>query len=285
VRRAKYGILLTIPLFLLLLVLMGYPIAYNVFISFYQWNIFSSVEMIYIGLGNYINLVPGREFLTALNNNLIFTFISVALEFSLGLLTAVLLSKITKGRRIITTLLLAPLMIASVVGALMWKFLYDPLFGILNSLLGTNILWLSDPNIALYSIIIADVWKMYPFFTIIFLAGITSIPVELFESVRIDGASGWQEFRLVIFPHLLPLIFITCVIRTIDAFTKVFDVVYVLTGGGPGFATDMLPLQLFRKALQSFRWGEAATIGVMAILISGAFFIIYSRAIKMIGGR
>ncbi|MEM2111065.1 MAG: sugar ABC transporter permease [Candidatus Bathyarchaeia archaeon] len=284
-RKALYGVVLTTPFFSLLLVLMGYPLVYNFYLSFHRWNVISfSPEIEYVGLGNYLYILPDIVFITSLKNTLIFTFLSVALEFLLGLVVAVLLSKIERGRKILTTIFMAPLMIASVVGAVMWRFLYEPFFGLFNSItrqtLGITVNWLSDSNIALYSVTIADVWKMWPFFAIIFLAGILSIPSERLESIRVDGASGWQEFRLVIFPHLLPLIFLAVVIRTIDAFTKVFDVVYMLTGGGPGFATQMVPLLLFQKALRSFRWGEAATLAVIALLISSIFYVVYNYTVK-----
>jgi len=284
-RKASYGVILTTPFFFLLLVLMGYPLVYNIYLSFYKWNLISmSPEIIFVGLGNYIYILPDVVFQASLNNTLIFTFLSVGLEFLVGLFVAVLLSRIERGRRILTTIFMAPLMIASVVGAIMWRFLYDPFFGLFNAILrtmfGINVNWLSDSTIAIYSVTIADVWKMWPFFAIIFLAGIVSIPSERLESIRVDGASGWQEFRFIVFPHLLPLIFIAVVIRTIDAFTKVFDVVYMLTGGGPGYATQMLPLLLFQKALRSFRWGEAATLAVIAMIISSIFYIVYNWIVK-----
>ncbi len=283
-RKALYGLILTAPLFSLMLVLMGYPLAYNIYLSFFKWNVLSSPIKTFVGLSNYMAISSDIVFRTSLINTFIFTFLSVSLEFLLGLFTAVLLSRIDWGRRTITTIFLAPLMIASVVGAVMWRFLYDPIFGLFNAMLrttlGTQINWLSDSSIAIYSVTIADVWKMWPFFGIIFLAGVLSIPTERLESVRVDGASGWQEFRLVVFPHILPLVFLAVVIRTIDAFTKVFDVVYMLTGGGPGYATNMLPLLLFQKALRSFKWGDAATLAVIALLISSVFYLVYSLMVR-----
>ncbi len=140
-------------------------------------------------------------------------------------------------------------------------------------MLGKDIMWLSDPGISLYSIIIAQVWKCTPFFVIVFFAGILSIPTEEFEAARTDGASTWQEFRYITLPHMVPLTLVATTFRAVDAFTKIFTPVYILTGGGPGRATEVLPLLIYKTGLRFFRFGTASSLSVVAILISLAFGI------------
>lgn len=277
------GTLMVLPCFLFVLIFIGYPLFQNVFLSFHQYAPFISPETIYVGLANYQWLVAEPVFLHSLYITVLFTMGSVFIELCIGLFIAILLVNLVRGEISGTTKwfsgflrssFLLPWAIPGVAAAVAWRMLYHPMFSPINALLGTNIMWLSDPSLSLFSIIIADVWKTTPFFIFIFLAGILSIPQDRFEAIKVDGASGWQEFRRVTLPSILPLILITFVFRAIDAFTKIFDTVYILTGGGPGAATEVLPLLIFRTAFNFFRFGRASALAVVVIIISILFGIV-----------
>ena len=146
--------------------------------------------------------------------------------------------------------------------------MYQPTFGPIDAILGKDILWLSDKTLALPSIIVTDIWKCTPFFIILFLAAMTTIPKDQFEAISVDGATKWQEFRYIILPNLVPVIFVASIFRAIDSFTKVFDIAYLLTGGGPGNASEVLPLLIFKLGMKFFRFGPASALSVVSIIIS-----------------
>jgi multiple sugar transport system permease protein len=173
--------------------------------------------------------------------------------------------------RFLTSIFIIPWVVPGISAAVAWRMLYHPIFGPINAILGKNIMWLSNSSLSLFSIVIADVWKCTPFFIFIFFAGMMSVPIEQFEAARTDGASMWQEFRYIMLPSILPLMLVASAFRAIDAFTKIFDLVYVLTGGGPGRATEVLPLLIYKTGLKYFRFGTASTLAVVAILISLVF--------------
>jgi multiple sugar transport system permease protein len=236
--------------------------------------------MTWIGLAEYSNTIGNILFQTSVINTLIFTGLSVTLEFLLALVLSLVLSSITKGKKMISTLLILPMVMPGVVTSLGWKFIYSPYYGILNYLLGIDTLWLANSKLALYSVVLADVWKTTPFVLMILLAGIASIPIDLSESIKVDGANSWQEFRYVTVPHLIPFFLVALTVRTIDAFTKVFEVVYILTGGGPGISTSVLPISIYRLALISWDWGEAATYSVMALILSAILTVSYLWVVR-----
>lgn len=280
-RKELIGATFTIPMVFLLLFLYGYPFVWDIVTSFYKWNILHSSEKVFVGFWNYNFILTWGIYWRTLMNSLYFTAMTVLLQFVIGLLQALLLIRLPgKVRTIVTTLYLWPLVTASAISALLWQWMFSPYYGPINYVIGKTILWLSDPNLALTSIIIADAWHMAPWWTLVFLAALLAIPPDLTEAIRMDGASSWQEFRYLIIPHLKPFIFIAFVIRTIDSFTKVFDVVYVLTGGGPGMSTMVIPMLIFTTALQNFRWGESATMSTLTIITSALLLIIYIKALK-----
>ena len=201
-------------------------------------------------------------------------------EFIAGLVLALLLSKI-KGvwMGILTAACMIPMFLSEVIEGVIGKFLFHPRLGLINaitdSLFGITIPWLTNKSFAMWTVVFVDTWKMLPFFLIIFLAAIISIPKDMSEAMNLDGASELQQIRYLIIPYMLPVFAVSTVMRAIDAFTKVFGVVYVMTAGGPGLATDVIPLRIFNLALRSFHWGRAATWGVFAFIISIFMVIVY----------
>ncbi len=276
----RVGFYFILPCFLFLLVFLAYPLFRTVYLSFLNYNPIQSLEKTFAGLENYKWLINDPTFLNSLYITVLFTILSVILETLFGLFIAVILSKFREGgiikkiaSAILTGIFIIPWAIPGISAAVSWRLLYHPQFGPINFLLGRSILWLSNSHLALFSIIIADVWKCTPFFIIIFLAAIVCIPREQLEAAYADGVTKWQEFRYIVLPSILPVMFVSCVFRAIDAFTKIFDLVYVLTGGGPGKATEVLPLLIFKMALKYFRFGTASALSVVAIILSLAFGI------------
>jgi multiple sugar transport system permease protein len=285
-KEARFGILLVMPALTLLAVVYIYPLIYNIDLSFSRWNLSPPSPKEYVGLKNYLDLFSSEVFSKVFYNTLFFTVVSVPLEFILGLGLALLLNQNIKGKSVIITVLAFPMMIAPVVAALTWRWVYAYDYGILNfslnKLFGIEpILWLDSKDIAMYSVIIADVWITTPFMMLIIYAGLQMIPTELYEAARIDGASSWQMFRSVTLPSLKGVLIVALMIRTIDAFTKLFDVVYVLTGGGPAYATEVLPTYAYRVGLSFFRLGSGAAITMITLMVAA----IMIAAISMFSRR
>ena len=287
-KKERFGIYLVTPALIVLVVVYIYPLIYNVDLSFSRWDLASGIPKQYVAFQNYQNLFSSETFRKVLYNTLFFTLVSVPLEFVLGLILALMLNQDIKGKNAIITVLSLPMMIAPVVAALTWKWVYAYDYGVLNFLLNRlfgmePILWMSDKNIAMYSVIIADVWITTPFMMLILYAGLQMIPTELYEAAKVDGASSWQMFRYVTLPSMKNVLLVALMIRTIDAFTKLFDVVYVITGGGPAYATEVLPTYAYKVGLKFFRLGSGAAISMITLLVAAILITIMLRVSK--GGR
>ncbi len=276
----RTGFFLTLPGALFVFSFIIYPLLSNVFISFHDYNPLHLREMIFIGLKNYQWLFTEPIFRYSLFITTSFTLVSVTLETFAGLSISIFFAMFIKEKsqgilkwlyRVATSILIMPWAIPSISAAVAWRLLFHPLYSPINAVLGKQIMWLSNPLLAFFSIVIADTWKCTPYFIFFFIAGIISIPPEQFEAAKIDGASGWQEIRHVILPNLLPVIVVASTFRAIDSFTKIFDMVYVLTGGGPGRATKVIPLLIQETGLKFFRFGLASSMAVVTVLISISF--------------
>jgi multiple sugar transport system permease protein len=244
--------------------------------SFYKYDPMISPVRTFVGLANYGAIYESEILQISLKNTVIFTVASVGFEFIFSLFIALLLAGVTRAIRLVLTLLLMPMMIPDVVTTLGWKYIFSPQIGVLNYILGLQLPWLANGQWAMASVVIADVWKNMVYIWIILYAGLLSIPTDILESLEVEGASAWQKFRFVKFPLLVPFVFFALTVRTIDAFTKVFVVVQLLTGGGPGVATLMLPISIYNSAVGTFQWGSAAALSNVALLISLVFLLFYS---------
>ncbi|HEX2979149.1 MAG TPA: sugar ABC transporter permease [Anaerolineaceae bacterium] len=287
--RVKAGLLLTLPSFLFVFALLVYPIVYLVRLSFYDYSPLRSTDEIFVGFANYTSLFESGTVLHSLGVTLAFTVLSVALEVALGLGAAALMAKLLlEGRSqfdrvfasLVNSFFILPFATPAISAAVAWKMLLQPSFGPVDAMLNLDIAWFSQ--FPLFSIIIADAWKMTPMVLFLFLAGILSIDASQFEAARIDGASTWQEFIYLTLPSILPILGVTAAFRAVDAFTKVFDIVYMTTGGGPGNDTEVFPLLVWKTAFSHMRFGQASSLAVLAILISlllsGALFFTRRRS-------
>ena len=284
-KEAIFGIMLVLPAFFILALVYIYPLIYNVDLSLSRWNLVPPTEKEYIGLQNYELLISSDTFHKILGNTIFFTTLSVPIEFFAGLGLALLLNKNIKGKNAIITILALPMMIAPVVGALSWRWLYAYDYGALNYLLSfigiKPIVWTGDVNVAMYSVVIADAWITTPFMMLIIYAGLKMIPEERYEAARIDGASSWQMFRYITLPSLKSVLLVALMIRSIDAFTKLFDVVYVITGGGPAYATEVLPTYTYKVALSFFRLGSGAALAMITLMVTAIMIAAMMRVSKI----
>jgi multiple sugar transport system permease protein len=266
------GILMVLPAIVVLSIVYFYPLFYNIDLSFSNWPILENLPKTYVGLENYASLFSSQLFQEVVFNTVKFTLISVPIEFFLGLGLALLLNNEIKGKNVFVTLLSLPMIIAPVIAALAWKWMFNFDFGALNyvlSFVGVKpVLWTGDPNISLYSVVVADVWTTTPFMMLLLYAGIQMIPTHLYEAARVDGASTTQIFRRITLPSLKSVLIVALMIRTIDAFTKLFDIVYIVTGGGPGYSSMVLPIYAYKVGLTFFDLGKGAAISMITLLFS-----------------
>ena len=259
-----------------------YPLVSTLYLSLYRnMPIFKISE--YRGFANYRFLLADERFWNALGNTVYFTALSVSLELLLGLGIALLLHRPFRFKGPVTALVLVPWAIPTVVSARMWEWMYNVDFGILNHVLGARINWLGSPAWALHSAVLMDVWKTTPFVAVLLLAGLKMIPADLERAARVDGAGRWAIFRRITLPLLLPIIAVVLIFRTMDAF-RVFDAVYVLTGGGPANTTETLSIYAYKVLFQTLQFGYGSTLAIVVFLCVGAISLLYVRMVKQEAG-
>lgn len=282
--RPFFAYLLNSPALLVIILLAGYPIAYSAWISLHKYNLKRPRVFDFIALSNYRQIIESSEFWTALWITLQFTGLVVTLVVVLGLAIALLLNQEFLGRGIVRTLILLPWAIPPVVNGLMWQWIYDSKVGALNGLLFSLGLiseyrgWLSSPSSALLALVWADVWNTVPLAVILLLAALQRIPGELYDAARVDGGSPWQLFRYVTFPWLAQPLLIVLILQTLAAI-RAFDVIYVLTAGGPGTATTTLTWKTFLTTFDSLDFGLGNAYAYTVSLITLGLALGYFRAL------
>lgn len=268
--KGFFPYLLWIPTALFLIFIIIYPLIYLVKNSMFFINQMTGIKS-FVGLGNFIEVFKDPGVIISVKNTLIFFGCSLFLEFSMGILLAVLMWKyITVGQGILKTLLITPMMMTPVAVGLIFRWLFHTDMGIINYFLNHfgfyNLNWLATPGLAMTAIIIAEVWQWTSFVFLGCLAGLSAMSDEPIESAQIDGANSWQILRYIILPILKPIFLVVLVFRFVDMF-KAFDIVYVLTEGGPGNATDILPFHLYKEAFRYFNTGYASAISWIILIV------------------
>jgi len=282
----RAGYLLLIPGIVVLLFLVIYPLVRSIWVSLHTWYLAKPNAFPFVGLSNYsLLLFEDSVFRIALRNTLFIVAVAVPVEFFLGLLLATLLNRDDiKGRKIFRAILVMPLAIMPIVVGVLWKFMLHPRYGIVNYGLGflkiEPIQWIADPRFALLSVMMVDIWEWTPFMVLVIYAGLISVPREPLEAARIDGASDWQLFIRITLPLIVPIVVVAILIRVMDI-VKMFDIVYVLTRGGPGDATELLSLYNFRVGLNYFYMGKAAALSWIIVVLVVIFSQIFLRVVKM----
>ncbi len=262
------------PALLLIAATAVFPIVVTFWMSLHRrFPIFGVNE--YVGLANYVHLAQNPRFLRSAAVTLSFTLVSVAVEFALGLACALALRRDFRGHRWILAVLLIPWIVPTTVSARIWEWIYNGNFGLLNYLLlrlgviAEPVVWTADVRLVLPAAMLAEIWKTTPFMTLLLLAGLKSIPQPLYRAAAVDGAGAWTTFLHVTWPQLKPMALVALLFRSLDSI-RVFDVVYVLTGGGPAGSTETLSVFAYKKLFQSLEFGYGSAVGIAVLLLSAA---------------
>jgi len=275
--------LFPLPALVFVFLMMIFPLGFTLWNSFSGWSLTAGRPNTLIGAQNYIQLLSDTRFWNAVLNTLYFTALAMAVELTLGVAIALLLdAKDYFGKRIVTSILLLPMMATPVAVAMVWLLMFEPTAGVINFLLDEmglpEPLWIAGSNSVIPSLVLVDIWEWTPLITLITLAGLAGLPSEPFEAARVDGATYWQTLRRVTLPMLLPTISVAGLLRFIDC-VKTFDIIYAMTGGGPGFSSETLNIYTYNQAFYYFNFGYAsALLVVFFTLVTGiSLLVTYSR--------
>jgi multiple sugar transport system permease protein len=286
------------PTLVLLIAMNVFPLIYSLYLSFTNYSAIAKNPPVWVAFDNFARILSDEKMWFYFTTTGKYVLFSVALQLILGFALALLLREKFFASGLVTTLILVPMMLSPVVAGLFWKLMYNPTFGYVNFLLGFGSSrmapdWLASkyggqvvPGVALWAIIIVDVWMWTPFVMLLILSGLKAIPDYLYEAATIDRASSWFQFRRITLPQVAPLVLIAVLFRTIEAFSKSFDLVMGMTGGGPGDQTEVIAVNLYRQAFQG-QWvtGRASALAYMVLIIIIAVSNLYIRNLnKMKGG-
>ncbi len=282
VSNSVFGFLMFLPAMVLIFVIVIFPIGHVVYLSFFKNVIMGKT---FAGVENYVKIVSNRSFWRYLLHTGIYTTMCVSLTFGIGLAAALLLNRMYRGIDIIRALLILPWAIPPIIASFNWRLLLLSA-GVVNEVLrglhltGTSIRWLSDPTIAMISVIICDVWVNTPFVFIILLAALQVIPEELWGAALVDGANRFQYFWHVALPLLKPAILIVLSLRTVFTLRS-FDIPFALTKGGPGDATKLLAQWVYEQSFYNIKLGYASALSVILTFISIAIVLIYLKTLRI----
>jgi multiple sugar transport system permease protein len=272
-----------IPSALLISIVILYPVARGIVLSFHEYQLLRpQLGEPFVGLKHYAELIQDEIFWISVRNTLFWTVLNVSLPFLLGLVAALALNRVIRGSGILRTVILLPWFMPSVVAGHMWALLLDSRLGVINDMLvrigiiDTYHAWFADPGTAMIALLMVGLWRGFPFFALLLLAGMQGISRELYEAAAVDGANAWYKFRKITLPLLTPVIVVAVTLRVIGTVNQP-DLMIILTGGGPGLATHVLSFFAFQTAYASFDFGYAAAISVIMLLILMVFTIIYMR--------
>jgi len=272
-RRRSEHLPFLLPALLVTAVIVLYPALQTVWLSLHNFVLFDPDNIRFVGLGNFADILLRDElFWISLGNSLVWVVAAVGLQFLLGLVTALLLNQSFWGRSVARALVVVPWALPSVIIGLMWTWMYDLNLGVFNDMLlragliDAPVAWLAQPSTALGAVILALVWQGFPFFSVMILAGLQTIPATYYEAAAMDGATRWQMLRYITLPSLREVIATALLLRMIWVANSL-DVILVMTGGGPGYATHTLPLYAFLKAYSGMEFGYASSLSLLMTLL------------------
>lgn len=280
-REHRQAWVLLVPMLVVMFLLTGWPLVRTIWLSFTDAALIGSGEAPgYVALENYLYALTDPDFQASILRTLRFTLVSVACEGVIGVLVALLLNQKFYGRNLLRVLVILPWALPTIVNAMMWRLNFNPDYGSINALLTQlGIIdgyrsWLGSPDSALNAVMLADIWKNYPLVTLLVLAALQSIPEDLYEAARLDGASAWRRFRAITFPAIVAPLSVALVLRTIDAF-KIFDIIYVMTRGGPVDSTKTLSFFVYQESFSYLRAGSGAAYAVLMTLMCAVLIALY----------
>jgi multiple sugar transport system permease protein len=253
----------TAPAVLFMVVMMAFPILYTGRLSLFEWSMSSVMQPEWIGLDNYAELLKSDRFLNSVRVTVIYTLVSLVFQIVLGVAIALLFERKFKGKNMVKTLFLLPMVATPVVIALVWVMIFQPTFGIANHALRSiglkPLVWLSSPDQVLPSLIIIEVWQWTPMVALIVMAGLTTIPADLYEAAYVDGAAAWRRIRHISLPLLFPTIMVAVMFRLVDLLKQI-DIIYATTQGGPNYASETLNMYGYTLGFQYFNMGLASAM-------------------------
>ncbi len=277
---------LVLPAFLLVLVILFLPTANTIIMSFTDFSFIRGSSSRFIGFANYANVFDNDEFRSSLWNTLWFTSLTVTLELLFGILLALIINRSFAFRGLMRTTILFPWMLPTALNAIVWRWLYNADFGFFNNLLkslgivGEGINWLGRIPLAMYSMMGVAVWKTSSFMALILLTGLQTIPGELYQAARIDGAGFFQIFRKITLPLLIPSILVALLFRSMDAF-RAFELPFALTDGGPSGSTQTLSLFGYRQFFQFLKFDAGATVSVIQFVFIFLLGLVYLKLFRL----
>lgn len=280
-RDTRFGYALLFPTAFLILLLVGFPFLRALWLSFHK-KLLGAQDAPWIGLRNYSSLIHDTAFWASVKNTMIFTGGSIACKLLLGLTVALILNEALPLRALWRSIVLLPYAMPTLVSVLVWKWMYNDVGGVFNYLLQkstireTPTLWLADPSKAMGSVIAVNVWRGFPFFVITILAGLQAVPQELYDAAKVDGAGVWSRFLKVTLPGITPVIAVVTLFSTILTFND-FSIIWILTRGGPGGATDVLSTLTYKIAIPGLELGKGVAVSVLMLPILVAFIILLNR--------
>ncbi|QPM68983.1 carbohydrate ABC transporter permease [Atribacter laminatus] len=286
-QKKLFPYLLLLPTLILLICIVIYPLIYSVNLSFHSYDLKKFTQgMQFVGFQNFLDAIKDTQFLKALKVTFLFMLIAIPAEFILGLAIALLLNKDVRGSKTIRTLVVIPMMVTPIIVGLQWRFLFNFDMGLINQILrllqispGINIL--GNYKYALFGVAIADIWQWTPFVILLCYSGLRSLPVEPFEAITIDGATSWQTFKYLTLPLLKPIIVITVLLRTMDAF-RIYDMIYTLTFGGPGSSTETASFYVYRVSFKLFQMGYGAALSYILLIITIIIANLFVKSLKQV---
>ncbi len=277
----QQALLMTLPGTLVLAVLGIFPLLYFIYLMTHRWVLTSGLPATFVGLANFKNLFSDAKFQIALWRTIYYTASVVGLEALLGMAIALILYN--SRFRVVRSLVLLPMMSTPIAVGLIWRYMYNGDIGIVNYLLSLarihGPLWLGDQRFAIIALIIVDVWQWTPFIILILLSGLTSLPIEVNEAATVDGASAWQKYWNITLPLLSRTIFVALVFRLMDSL-RMFDLIYVVTSGGPNSATELLSFYTYKVSFRFFDMGYGATLAFVTLVVISVLSTFLIRSIR-----
>ena len=277
---------LLLPSILIILLVVGFPMLYSLYLSFTNYTLVNTKDIDFVGLANYIELFKNPLFWQAFGRTILFISLAVNLEFLIGLGIAQLMARVVKGQGLLRTIMMMPMMFAPILVGFQFKWFFNSQVGLMNNLLYTFtgqrqiIPWLVDKPLGFISILIAEIWMSTPFMVVILEAGILSLPVEPFEAAEVDGASSWQKFRYLTLPMLMPFVYTAMAIRSLDI-GRAYDLVSIMTGGGPGTRTELIWTYVNRLAFGGHDYSLGSSMSYITVIFSCLFtFYFFRNVIK-----
>lgn len=282
-RDARAGFGFTLPAAVLMLLLVAYPLVYGIYISFFDTNLVNRWD--FVGVAQYERALESVAFRASLLTTLVYAVMVVVGTHIVGMALALALNRRGVVVSVFRVILILPWLFPEVVVALLWRWIFNPIYGVLNHMLSSvglidqPVLWLEDSTFALFSVVFASIWKGYPLVMVLLLAGLQAIPGELYEAAAIDGAGKIKSFLHITLPGLAPVLVVTVILETVWWF-KHFTIVWLMTGGGPVAATSVVSISIYREAFQNFNFGLAAAYAAIVFVICLAASWFYRMVIR-----